>query len=115
MGTKEELVGKALNFKNLVEYSPSSIVSRSIIDDKVGRITLFAFDKGEKLSPHSTPYDALIQIIEGTGEIVIADNAYQVNEGEFIILPKNIMHSVNANQRFKMLLTLIKSGAETKI
>src|SRR5512138_2896288 len=110
MENRESLVGKALNFKNLVEYSPSSIVSRSIIDDKVGRITLFAFDKGEKLSPHSTPYDALIQIIEGEGEIVIADKPNQVKEGEFIILPKNIIHAANANQRFKMLLTLIKSA-----
>jgi len=110
MGNKESLIGKALNFKSLVEYSSSSIVSRSIIDDKVGRITLFAFDKDEKLSPHSTPYDALIQIIEGEGEIIIDKEIHLVKEGEFIILPKNIMHSVNANQRFKMLLTLIKSG-----
>jgi quercetin dioxygenase-like cupin family protein len=110
MGNKESLIGKALNFKSLVEYNTSSIVSRSIIDDKAGRITLFAFDKDEKLSPHTTPYDALIQVIEGQGEIVIDKEAHQVKEGEFIILPKNIMHSVNANQRFKMLLTLIKSG-----
>jgi quercetin dioxygenase-like cupin family protein len=112
MEKRELLVGRTLNFKNLVEYSPGSIVSRSIIDDKVGRITLFAFDKGEKLSPHTTPYDALIQIIEGEGEIVINNNLHQVMEGEFIILPKNIMHAVNANKRFKMLLTLIKSMPE---
>ena len=105
----EPLHSKVLNFKNLVEYSQGSIVSKSIMDDKAGRITLFAFDKGEKLSPHTTPFDALIQIVEGVGEIVIADKAYQVKEGESIIMPKNIMHSVNAHQQFKMLLTLIKS------
>jgi quercetin dioxygenase-like cupin family protein len=110
MENRESLIGKALNFKELVSYNTQSIVSRSIIDDKVGRITLFAFDKGEKLSPHSTPYDALIQIVEGEGEVVIAETTHQVKEGEFIILPKNILHSVNANQSFKMLLTLIKSG-----
>jgi len=110
MEKKENLIGKALNFKNLVEYNTSSIVSRSIIDDKAGRITLFAFDAGEKLSPHLTPYDALIQIVEGEGEIIIDDKSHMVKEGEFIILPKHIMHAVNANKRFKMLLTLIKSG-----
>jgi len=110
MENRETLIGKALNFKNLVSYNDQSIVSRSIIDDKVGRITLFAFDKDEKLSPHSTPYDALVQIIEGEGEVIVAGESHVVKEGEFIILPKNILHGVNANQRFKMLLTLIKSG-----
>jgi quercetin dioxygenase-like cupin family protein len=110
MDKRETLIGKALNFKNLVDYNTQSIVSRSIIDDKVGRITLFAFDAGEKLSPHSTPYDALIQIVEGEGEVIIAQEKHTVKEGEFIILPKNIIHAVNANQQFKMLLTLIKSG-----
>jgi quercetin dioxygenase-like cupin family protein len=110
MEHRESLAGKVLNFKKLVEYSNGSIVSKSIIDDKAGRITLFAFDKGEKLSPHTTPYDALIQIVDGEGEIVIDNKPYQLNEGESIILPKNIMHSVNANKAFKMLLTLIKSA-----
>jgi len=110
MEQREPMHSKILNFKNLVEYHSGSIVSKSIIDDKVGQITLFAFDKGEKLSPHTTPYDALIQIVEGEGEIVIDSKPYLLKEGESIILPKNIMHSVNANQPFKMLLTLIKSG-----
>jgi quercetin dioxygenase-like cupin family protein len=105
----QPLHSKVLNFKTLVEYSPGSIVSKSIMDDKAGRITLFAFDKGEKLSPHTTPFDALIQVVEGEGEIIIADKPYIVKEGESIIMPKDIMHAVNANQRFKMLLTLIKS------
>jgi len=110
METRESLIGKSLNFNALVEYNTQSIVSRSIIDDKVGRITLFAFDQGEKLSPHSTPYDALIQVVEGEAEVVIADVVHQVKQNEFIILPKNILHGVNANTRFKMLLTIIKSG-----
>ncbi|MDF1549634.1 MAG: cupin domain-containing protein [Bacteroidales bacterium] len=103
------LHSKILNFKTLVAYSPGSIVSKSIMDDKAGRITLFAFDKGEKLSPHTTPFDALIQIVEGEGEIIIADKSFMVKEGESIIMPKSIMHAVNAHQQFKMLLTLIKS------
>ncbi|MFN8255414.1 MAG: cupin domain-containing protein [Bacteroidales bacterium] len=100
---------KVLEFKNLVEYHKGSIVSKSIIDDKAGRITLFAFDKGEKLSPHTSPYNALVQIVEGMGEIVIDNKPFQIKEGEFILMPKNIIHAVNAHEPFKMLLTLIKS------
>jgi len=106
----QPMQGKVLKFKEMVQYQDGSIVSKSIIDDKAGRITLFAFDEGEKLSPHTTPYDALIQIVEGEGEIIIDGNSFKLNEGESIILPKNIMHSVNAQQSFKMLLTLIKSA-----
>ena len=102
---------KILKFKEMVKYQEGSIVSKSIIDDKAGRITLFAFDKGEKLSPHITPYHALIQIVEGNGEIVIENNIYNLTEGDSIILPKNIMHAVTAKESFKMLLTLIKSAS----
>jgi len=109
MELKEPLHSKILNFKTLVEYSQGSIVSKSILDDKAGRITLFSFDKGEKLSTHSAPFDALLQIVEGEAEIIIDNKPFQLKEGESIILPKGIMHAVNATQRFKMLLTLIKS------
>ncbi len=105
----ETLNSKILNFKDLVQYQNGSIVSKTIMDDKAGRITLFAFDQGQKLSPHTTPYDALIQIVEGGGEVIIDNKPFQLKEGESIIMPKNIMHSVNAIQSFKMLLTLIKS------
>ncbi len=106
----ETLHSKILTFKDLVQYQNGSIVSKTIMDDKAGRITLFAFDLGQKLSPHTTPYDALIQIVEGEGEVVIDSKPFHLKEGESIIMPKNIMHSVNATQSFKMLLTLIKSA-----
>jgi len=106
----ETLHSKILTFKDLVQYQNGSIVSRTIMDDKAGRITLFAFDLGQKLSPHTTPYDALIQIVEGVGEVVIDNKPFQLKEGESIIMPKNIMHSVNSTESFKMLLTIIKSA-----
>jgi len=110
MKNNQPLASQILIFKDLIQYQQGSIVSKSIIDDKAGRITLFAFDQGEKLSPHTTPYDALIQIVEGEGEIIIDNKPFSLKVGESIILPKNIMHSVNAQQNFKMLLTLIKSA-----
>ena len=97
-----------LNFTDLVDYQKGTIVSKGIIDEKTGRISLFAFAKGEKLSPHKAPFDALVQILDGEAEIVIDNQAFQLKKGESIIMPANIMHAVNAHQSFKMLLTLIK-------
>jgi len=108
MEIAQSLQSKVLKFKDLVEYSNGSIVSKSIMDDKVGRITLFSFDKGEKLSTHSSPFDALIQVLDGEAEVVIDNISYSLKEGESIIMPRNIMHAVNAKMPFKMLLTLIK-------
>ncbi|MCK5073185.1 MAG: cupin domain-containing protein [Bacteriovoracaceae bacterium] len=99
---------KATNLKELVKYSDNSIVSTKILENKNGGQTLFAFDKDQKLSEHSTPFDAIVQIIEGEGEILIAGKAYLVHEGGMIIMPANIPHAVNANKPFKMLLTMIK-------
>ncbi|MEN8122040.1 MAG: cupin domain-containing protein [Bacteroidota bacterium] len=98
-----------LNFCEQVSYQKGTIVSKGIIDEKTGRISLFAFAKGEKLSPHKAPFDALVQILDGEAEIVIDDKAFKLKKGESIIMPANIMHAVNAHQSFKMLLSLIKS------
>lgn len=98
-----------LNFCNLVEYQEGTIVSKGVVDEKTGRISLFAFAKGEKLSPHKAPFDALVQILDGEAEIIIDNETFQIKNGESIIMPANIMHAVNAHQSFKMLLTLIKS------
>ncbi len=100
-----------LDFCDLVQYQDGTIVSKSIMDEQNGRVSLFAFAKGEKLSPHKAPFDALVQVLEGEAEIIIDDKSYQVTAGKSIIMPANIMHAVNAHQNFKMLLTLIKSPA----
>ncbi len=98
-----------LDFCELVQYQKGTIVSKGIIDDKNGRVSLFAFAKGEKLSPHKAPFDALVQVLEGEAEIIINEKSFKVSAGKSIIMPANIMHAVNAHQDFKMLLTLIKS------
>jgi quercetin dioxygenase-like cupin family protein len=100
--------GRAENLAALVQYSDSSIVSRTLVDKPVGTITLFAFDKGQRLSEHSAPYDAVVQVIDGKGEVTIGGKPHAVNAGEMIIMPANIPHSVNAVEKFKMLLTMIR-------
>lgn len=93
----------------LVEYSSDSIVSKTILDKPVGTITLFAFDAGQRLSEHQTPYDAVVQIVDGKGLIVIDGKDIEVGTGELIIMPGNVPHSVKANEKFKMLLTMIRA------
>ena len=95
--------------KDMADYQEGSIVSRAIIDKKIGTVTLFAFDKGQSLNEHTAPYDAMVYLIDGTGEFVIGGVSYQLKEGEMIIMPANIPHGVKATEKFKMLLTMIRS------
>ncbi len=97
-----------INFKNDIEYASNSVVSKRVLEKSTGNISLFAFDKGQKLSEHSAPFDAMVQVMEGQVEILIDKKPYVLNEGETIIMPANIPHAVNAVERFKMLLTMIK-------
>jgi len=100
-----------INLTQLVEYSANGIISKRVIDRQTGTITLFSFDKEQKLSEHTAPFDALVQVIEGKAEIIIAGKKFLVNAGESIILPAGIIHAVNAVEKFKMLLTMIKEKA----
>jgi len=100
---------KKLTLKDMVDYQGNSIVSRAIIDKETGTATLFAFDKGEGLSEHSAPYDAMVYLIDGVGEFVIGGVSHQLKEGEMIIMPANIPHAVKATDNFKMLLVMIRS------
>lgn len=95
-------------FHEKVDYSPEGIVSKQVIARPVGNVTLFAFDKGQKLSTHSAPYDAMVQVIEGKAEIVINEQPFNLEAGDTIIMPAGIAHAVNATEKFKMVLTMIK-------
>ena len=106
---QESLVGRAATVAELVEYQDGSVVSRILIKKATGTVTLFAFDKGQSLSEHTTPYDALVQLLDGAAEFSIAGKAHPVKQGEVIILPANIPHAVQAVDRFKMVLTMIRS------
>ena len=105
----EACLAKAQNLIGLVEYANDSIVSKTILDKAAGSITLFAFDEGQNLSEHTSPYDAVLQILDGTAQIIIGGNNNNVSSNEIIIMPANTPHSVNAQEKFKMLLIMIRT------
>jgi quercetin dioxygenase-like cupin family protein len=98
-----------LRLGEMVEYQEGSIVSRTILDKSKGTVTLFAFDKGQRLSEHTAPFDALVQVIDGKAGIIISGKEYQLNSGEMIVMPASEPHALNAHERFKMMLTMIKA------
>jgi len=98
-----------LNAGEMVDYQEGSIVSRTIIDKDKGTVTIFAFDKGQGLSEHTAPFDALVQIVDGEAEIKISGRIYNLKHSEMIIMPANEPHALSANERFKMILTMIKA------
>jgi quercetin dioxygenase-like cupin family protein len=105
----EELRARAVRLADLVAYQVGSVVSREIIDRKTGTVTVFAFDKGQGLSEHAAPFDALVYLLDGAAEIVISGRPVRVTRGEMIILPANQPHALKALERFKMMLIMIRS------
>ena len=103
----ENLVSQILDPKDLITYQEGSVVSRMIVYKKSGTITLFAFDAGEGLSEHTAPFDAVATITDGEAEISIEKSDYLLKEGQMIIMPANKPHALHAQQRFKMMLTMI--------
>ncbi|MCX6244502.1 MAG: cupin domain-containing protein [Bacteroidetes bacterium] len=100
--------GNKFRFTESVDYSTDGIISKRVLDRSVGNVTLFSFDKGQRLSEHSAPFDAMVQVVEGAAEIIINHNPYELVAGDSIIMPANIPHAVNATEKFKMVLTMIK-------
>jgi len=94
---------------DMVVYQDSAIVSRTIVSKSTGTVTLFAFDKDQALSEHTTPYDALVLVLDGAGEITISGKRFKVSRGETLLMPAGKPHSVRALEQFKMMLVMIKS------
>lgn len=107
--TNKITLSEAHNLAGLVEYAPGAIVSREIVNNKVGTLTVFAFDAGQGLSEHSAPFDAIVQILAGAAEWTIGGTPISCAAGEIMIMPANVPHAVKAEQCFKMLLTMIKA------
>jgi quercetin dioxygenase-like cupin family protein len=103
------IIGEVGSLVSLVDYQDGSVVSKEIIKKATGTVTLFAFDKGQGLSEHTAPFDAFIYILDGNAEITIAGSKHNLKSGETIIMPANKPHSLNAVNRFKMLLVMIKA------
>lgn len=97
-----------IDVKNNVEYSEGSVVSKTLLDSPAGTITFFAFAAGQGLSEHTAPYDAVVQVLDGTARISIDGAPYEVSEGQMIVMPANHPHALRAEVPFKMLLTMIR-------
>ena len=100
---------KGVELRNFIEYQEGSIVSKTLIDKNTGTITLFAFDRGQSLSEHTAPFDALVYVFDGEAEIIISKISHRLHSGQMILMPVNAPHALKAIARFKMMLIMIKS------
>ncbi|MDE3069000.1 MAG: cupin domain-containing protein [Verrucomicrobiota bacterium] len=107
-GTRFE-PAQPIQLATLVDYQNGSVVSREILKGATGKVALFAFDEGEALSEHTSPFNALVQIMEGEAEITISGQPHRVTAGELILMPAHQPHALTAVKRFKMVLTMIRS------
>jgi len=96
----------------ILEYVPNAVVSKTIIKKTTGNITVSSFDTGEELAEKTSPFDTYIQVIDGAAEVIIEDKKYLLRAGKGIVIPAHASHWFNANEQFKMISTVIKSGYE---
>jgi quercetin dioxygenase-like cupin family protein len=109
MSASEDLRGRPLALAATVDYSPGAIVSKTLLDKKTGTLTLFAFEAGQGLSEHTSPYDATVLILDGEAELTIGGTLVTPKAGDLVIMPASVPHDVRANRgRFKMLLIMIR-------
>lgn len=116
--TKPELLkniefAKALDLTGMVEYQPGQVVSRTLAQNPFLSLTVFAFDQGEGISAHTVPADALVQVLDGEAKVTIDGQEYRVGAGQAIVMPQGKPHALDAEQRFKMLLVVVKAPQET--
>lgn len=100
---------QAIDIASLVDYSPGSVVSRTIAENDAGTVTVFSFEVGQGLSEHSAPFDALVQVLDGEAEIIIGGVSVNVAAGQLVVMPADVPHALKANKRFKMLLTMLRA------
>ena len=103
-----ELTGGAFEIRDLLDYQSGAIVSRTLVEDESVTVTVFAFDEGERLSEHTAPHDAVLQVVDGSALITIDGEEYEAQAGESIVLPADEPHAVDAVSQFKMFLTMIR-------
>ncbi len=103
----EKDLRRPVNLRDIIEYNSGAVVSKELIDNDAGSVTVFAFDAGQKLSEHSAPFDALVNVIDGEGEFNVGGTVHKVGAGQALLMPANIPHAVKAVCKFKMLLVMI--------
>ena len=109
MSSESAVTPAVKHLLDLLQYQDGSIVSRVLLKNKGGTVTLFAFDVGEGLSEHTAPFDALVVVADGEADIEIAGESFKVRQGETLVLPANRPHALRAATRFKMLLIMIRA------
>jgi quercetin dioxygenase-like cupin family protein len=105
-------MAEVIHLKTQIAYAHDAVVSKTLVKKSTGTITLFAFDKGQELSEHTAPFDAVVEIVDGEAEVIIGGVSTAVKAGEIIIMPANTHHAMKAPKRFKMLLTMIREKEE---
>ena len=105
----DELTGRAVDLAGLVDYQDAAVVSRTLIKRATGTVTLFAFDEGQELSEHTSPFDALVQVLDGEVEITISGSPLRLSAGQMVIMPAEKPHALRATERMKMMLVMIRS------
>jgi quercetin dioxygenase-like cupin family protein len=100
--------GRALDLSRSIEYRTGSVVSKTLVKKRAGSVTLFGFDKGQELSEHTAPFEAMVQVLSGEAEITVAGRQYHTCAGEAVLMPAGVPHALRAVKPFKMLLTMIK-------
>lgn len=108
-GILEACTAKAKDLDALIDYASDSVVSKTLVDKDPGTVTLFAFDAGQRLSEHTAPFDALVQIVDGEAIVTIAGIESNLSAGQVVIMPANVPHAVRGDSKFKMLLTMIRA------
>lgn len=103
----EEFTGESIVLSDLIAYQPGAVVSRTLLDKESGTVTVFAFDDGERLSEHTAPHDALLQVLDGRVSVTISGEVYELEAGETLVLPAEEPHAVDALEQFKMVLTML--------
>ena len=104
------LKGVPFDLEKYVDYADGSVVSKTLIKKDIGNITLFAFDSGQGLSEHTAPFDAVVYILDGQAQITIGEKTSTVKAGELLIMPANVSHALHAEEKFKMLLIMIRGA-----
>ena len=105
----QSIIGQVKSLAGMAAYQEGSVVSREVIKRGTGTVTVFAFDKGQGLSEHTAPFDAMVNVLDGEAEVVISGKSNRLKAGDFIIMPANEPHSLSAAERFKMALIMIRS------
>jgi quercetin dioxygenase-like cupin family protein len=108
MDSRTDVMGKVQALAGLVDYQADAVVSKTLLKQPAGSVTLFAFDAGQELSEHTVPHDALVQVLDGEAQISIAGTPHRLRSGDAIVMPGGQPHAVRALQRFKMLLTMLR-------